>query len=75
MGILVWGTVTIVYPPTGYSQAYARKQVMTDEQAKAMADAAAAHSAAKLKVPVADLQKVDIRKQSISFPESGSEYI
>lgn len=41
---MAWGTVTITYPPTGYTQNYKRNNVVTHVQASAMVAAAVTDS-------------------------------
>jgi hypothetical protein len=43
-----WGTVTITYAPTGYTQNYKRNNVVTHVQCNALVNAAVADSVGRL---------------------------
>ena len=55
-----WGTVTITYPPTGYTQNYKRNNVVTHVDCQNLVAAAVADSVARINVPGAVVNRNNI---------------
>ena len=67
-----WGTVTITYQPTGYTQNYKRSGVETHEQCSQLVEAAVTDSVTRINVPGAVVNRTNIRQNLDNDP--GTNY-